>query len=528
MTKRRLSTFTLTLALGALLSAGCSDGEEAGAELAFSGKQALLEGFSFTTGYQPAGSPIQVKLELSSAGAITAAAKGTPTDGTLQPTAGSGTFKLDGKIKVKVSLKIDFAGKKFEGPLKGAPDIDIALSGTTTFEPFLLGQKATLSAKMPMTKLATVPLAGALSGIPGVKGDLVINASADLSSAFSGVCAAVGDGAAQYTGSTATSGTLTIKPVVEISIPLLGSKKLDSLSVPVPIPATSATMDLGTFATSGGPAPAGVEPCKGGAPADGGPGDGKTPGDGPQASDGPQGDVGQQPDGGTTADQGTGVEGGVSPDQGPSSDGCVLGTTSNCLYCGDTCTGPNNSGTQPVCVQNNGCDIHCRGDYYDVDGKEANGCEALDSLAAYSTEQTAKNLGLTDDCAGATKVVGDVLSDDRYHTSTAKSGKLGTWRFFKLTITDKLGCALSGKTTFDLTKLPSTNQYRVDAWYVCQQSGKKLNAAGGSLYGGQSKSFSPDTSCTTMGDDSGTLYLRIYKWSGTAHSSQDFTITVEP
>ena len=191
---RALSPIVLSVLL---LACESDDSPDAGSELSFAGKQSFLAGFSHDTGYQPPGSPVQVKLVLSSGGDIEASARGQVAGSALQPVAGSGTFALKGRISVLAFLKVDMGGKKFEGPLPADQDLELSFGGSKSFEPFLLQGQAPLSVKVPNTRLATIPLAGALSGIPGVKGDLTINAGADLDSSFAGTCAALSGGVAQ-------------------------------------------------------------------------------------------------------------------------------------------------------------------------------------------------------------------------------------------------------------------------------------------------------------------------------------------
>jgi len=502
----------LTVALFSLLvAAGCSDEEGGdGATIKFHGEQGFLKGFSHDTGYQPAASPIQVRLELASGGAITADAQGSVSGGQLTPHAGTGVFSLAGQVGVKASLKVSLAGKKFEGPIPNAPDIQLKFGGKATFDPFLIrGKRVPLAVKVPMTQLVKIPLAGALSTIPGVKGDLTISASGDLKSEFMGGCVKVSGGVAHYTGQTLTSGTLTIKPVVEVSIPLLGSKKLDTLSVTVPIKQIISDLDLGAFNASDG-SKAATKPCSeakpdGGAGKDKGPGNDGPAGDGP-ASDGPA----AQKDG-----QVTNPDGQVTnPDKGG---GCKK--DSDCVHLKNT--GAKGTCTLGVCV------MDCTGDYYDVNGKTSDGCEWLDPYAKYTSEATAFASKAMSDCDKDKILAMNLLSDDRYHVKTKGFLPNGTVRYFKVPINDKL-CVLSAKVKFDLSKLPKGNTYKVETRYVCK-SGVSTAYSGGALKGGGTKTITPQPSIPCPGtDDSGTLYMKAQKTAGGFHSENALLMTITP
>ncbi len=490
-----------------LWSCGCSDDSGgSGGALKFHGELGFLQGFAYDTGMQPSGSPIQVRLELSTAGSITADAIGAAAGDTVTPEPGSGAYQVAGKVKIKTTLKLSLGTKKFEGPIPNAPDIQLEFGGKATFDPFLLGgKKVSLPVKVPMTQLAKIPLAGALSAIPGIKGDVTISASGDLTSEFTGVCVKVQGGVAQYTGQTVTSGTLTIKPVVEVSVPLLGSKKLDSLSVDVPIKGIGATMDLGSFNVSDG-TKATAKPCAGAIPDGGVAKDAGPAGDGP-ASDGPV----TSPDGGGGNPDG----GGTSPDKG----------AGHCKGDAD-CTHLNGTGSKGTCVSGV-CVLDCTGFYYDVNGKTSDGCESLDAYGLYSTEAKAWAIKGMTDCDKDKLLSVPMLSDDRYHTMPKGFLPNGTVRYIKIPITDKL-CALSAKVKFDLSKLPKLNKYKVETRYVCK-NGVSTSYSGATLSGGSSQTVAPKPSIPCPGlDDSGTLYIKAQKSAGGAHSDAAMLMTVTP
>jgi len=506
---RAAGVWILSLSILAAAS-GCTDDNPDTADLSFHGTQEALPGFTYDTGFQPTTGPIQVRFELTAAGKLDAKASGSISDTELVGKAGSGAYELDAKIKVKAYLKMDIAGKKYNGPLPGAPDMALDFGDKATFDPFLLGKKASVTGSFPETKLGTVNLAGALSAIPGVKGDLVVAATGTVTSDFSGVCAKVDGDLAQYTGSTSTGGTLTLKPSVEVKLPLGVSKKLAPFEIKVPIPAMAAAMDLGTRSISGGTV-SGKGPCSGAKPGDGGPGDGAPKDGAPKDSSGD----GPPPDD-------TGVTDGP-----PAEQACTTGTADNCAFCGDKCPGPDDSATKRAC-ESGACTIHCKGDYYDVNGKASDGCEILDLFAAHTTEATAKDLGSATDCDSVKKTAATLLSDSRYHVMTPNSRKLGQFYWFKLAITDKTLCALSASTKVDFAAMPSGAKYGARAHWVCKKDSKVLSSTFKSAHGGKSVTLSPKTDCAGT-DDGGTLLIRMSKVQGaSSHTNKSYTISITP
>ena len=255
----------LAVALGA--GHGCdSPGNGSGAM--FHGEQQALPGYSYDTGYQPSTPPVQVRLALSSAGSLTAEAQATGSGDSMSPTLGSGLFTMDAHLLIHAAVKINVSGVgQLEGPIPGAPEVDMVFGGQATFDPFLLGgTTVAVTGDVPETQLAEIPL----GTIPG---KLVIKALGTVTSEFQGVCAQARNGVGQYTGATTTGGTVTLRPSVVLEIPVVGSKTYDIPEIVVTIAPTGAAMDLGTKSLGDGADLAGPGPCAA-ALQDGGVGDG--------------------------------------------------------------------------------------------------------------------------------------------------------------------------------------------------------------------------------------------------------------
>ncbi len=157
-----------------------------------------LKGFSYDSGKIPAGSPVQLDFKLAAGGNFTLDA--------ASKDAGAGKFALDSKITMTANITSTVPGATYDGPIKGAPDIYIGISGSTTFDPLSIGQMATLTAMLTPSDLINLPLA-TLFGIPLMDGNLDLKLTGgSVTSTFSGVCT---DGG-KYSGTVATTGTLNI------------------------------------------------------------------------------------------------------------------------------------------------------------------------------------------------------------------------------------------------------------------------------------------------------------------------------
>jgi hypothetical protein len=73
-----------------------------------------------------------------------------------------------------------------------------------------------------------------------------------LVSTFAGICAAASDGKAEYLGATSTSGALRIMPTIELTGPLGLSKKIEGLTLPIPIDPIAAALPFGTVSIPAG------------------------------------------------------------------------------------------------------------------------------------------------------------------------------------------------------------------------------------------------------------------------------------
>lgn len=213
-------------------------------------------------------------------------------------------------------------------------------------------------------------------------------------------------------------------------------------------------------------------------------------------------------------------------DAGSRDAGCTLGTVDNCGYCGDKCLPEKDTpATARVCEEGK-CSIQCLEEYYDVNGNETDGCEVQDDMPVHDFEAEAISLGNVGDCDNSKTATGVIPSDARKHIKAPVDRPFGRPDWFKLHIDDKPGCFVEAEVDIFLHGLPTASSYRAVAYYICDNK-KELSQEEQLGYGGTMLSLNPSTSCTLIGDDSGTLYIKITKESG-PHSDSLYQLKVKP
>ena len=302
-----MRSFVALLALVAVFvffsAAGCSSS----APITFSGQTSPLPNFSYDTGLQPSSGPAQAELTLTTKGTVSVTAQANVQGSALVPVPQSGNVTLDLHFVAAGRLKITSTFKNYDGPIPDMTNVDIAASGTTTFDPFLVGGNATVTAPIPATQLPDIPL----GSIPGVL-KLAIKDGSTMTTAFQGTCLTTTGGSTSYQGSLTTSGTLVLSATIALQLPSPLDKSVTLPDITVNVPATTTGIDLGTQPTSG-------------------------------VADGQQGTCTPIPDGGIVSD----ASNDVGPSDAPSSDSsdgsacvatgspCSFASSSNC--CTDTC-----------------------------------------------------------------------------------------------------------------------------------------------------------------------------------------------
>lgn len=229
--------------LGAALLIGCGDDTTSGAEpvtVRFEGEAEIFPGLDYSTGLQPAGSPVQASFTVTASGtsAVTAeaAVSGSKDDPVLTGMPDGGELKLTGGFAMIGQLVIDIDGvPSYDGPIPGIENVDIPVEGTETYSPFSVGEARTVRADIPPSDLPGIPLPG---GIPGQL-VLTIAEGSFVEQDFTGACAGADGEDAVYTGTIDRRGTLVIRPRVDVEVPVVGTQSFD-------IPEFSVDLALGT------------------------------------------------------------------------------------------------------------------------------------------------------------------------------------------------------------------------------------------------------------------------------------------
>lgn len=123
-------------------------------------------------------------------------------------------------------------------------------------------------------------------------------------------------------------------------------------------------------------------------------------------------------------------------------------------------------------------------------------------------------------------VVSFVCLGGLFAAKAPKYRSLGIRKWGKMRITDKTFCKLSLKITLDFSNLPTGAEYHAWVYYVCKNGTKPADVAK-TAKGGTKLILTPSTNCSTLGDDSGTVYVNVTKIKGkTVHSKQAVKVTI--
>lgn len=229
------------------------------------------------------------------------------------------------------------------------------------------------------------------------------------------------------------------------------------------------------------------------------------------------------------------LDGAALPDHALASDGppipgdgpvpCLTGTPDNCQFCGDVCPpGMDTPSTARFCTKQ--CVIECKEEYYDVNGSATDGCEQPDDVPVHDSQALAQDLGQISDCDNAKSAGGILPSDDRRHLKAPTDRPNGRADWFKIFIDDDMFCIVQAEVKVSLKGLSPSASYRLTAAYHCK-GGLDLPQLTKTSPGGKEVTLKPSSACTTVGDDSGTLYIEVAKESG-PHSAAGYTLEVTP
>jgi hypothetical protein len=199
-------------------------------------------------------------------------------------------------------------------------------------------------------------------------------------------------------------------------------------------------------------------------------------------------------------------------DAGP---GCMLGTADHCGTCDTVCPpGQDDSATLRACVQAGGsssCDIVCRGEHYDVNGKIDDGCE-LEDLPIQDSAITAVAVAL--DGAHATQnVVAAMYGDARVHETPPTLRPNGRDDWYRLS-TVGAGSGSGAVACLGITNFPADNLFEV----CIAEPGQATFPAGNC----KSVQGSATSVCVTPSANmtAGPFYVRVHKSGGSQTPNQ--------
>ncbi len=166
-------------------AAGCSS-----APIAYHFREGLPVEFDFDTGWQPGGSPVQVRFhaalqghtQVDLAGRLQAAWP-VPMALTAAGTPGGGSLAVDYGVqfeaRVRLHLPDGIGHIDWEGGIPYVPTIDFRAMATQTFDPWAW-DPVHVQAMTARVHIADIPLTDAIIHIPGISGGLTFDASGAL------------------------------------------------------------------------------------------------------------------------------------------------------------------------------------------------------------------------------------------------------------------------------------------------------------------------------------------------------------
>jgi hypothetical protein len=200
---------------------------------------------------------------------------------------------------------------------------------------------------------------------------------------------------------------------------------------------------------------------------------------------------------------------------------CTLGTTDDCGTCGNACPGADDAQTMRLCTAATAfgtCDITCKGESYDVNGKIDDGCEAedlpvQDSPAAAVAVSLPNVAGTATTCDSALDtnthnpctVVGQIFSDSRQHDAPPTTRMNGREDWYKVS-------ALGAGSSSTMTACLGIGNYSSDNMYSVCISDNGLQTPSHCMTvtgGGASQCVQP-----TGSPSSGTFYIQVKKLAG--------------
>ena len=229
-----ISATVATLGCGGGSSSGAGGGSAGAGGGGVSGYEAEIEPFamfSSDTGAVPSGSPVTVDFKWGANGKVTLNAPASGHDG---------TFAIAADITATNNAVSTLPGAAFTGPLKGVPNFDIKISGSTPFDATVMTATTLTAQVSPSALISGLNLADLL-GVPGLVGTLDVKLDGGtVTPTFTPSCNSNG----AVSGSLGIAGSLNVSGTLTAGVSLLGISKtqsfpIPSFAVPLALPATT-------------------------------------------------------------------------------------------------------------------------------------------------------------------------------------------------------------------------------------------------------------------------------------------------
>lgn len=169
--------------------AGC-----ASANIAYHHREGLPVEFDVDTGWQPPGTPVQVRFRAVLAGHTQVDLAGTlrgawpdPMALTVRGTPGAGSLAVDYGVvisaRIRLALPVEGRTLSWEGDIPYVPHVDFRAMASTSFDPWAWA-RVDVSGRTMRTHLADVSLTDSIIRIPGISGGFAFDAVGEVDASW--------------------------------------------------------------------------------------------------------------------------------------------------------------------------------------------------------------------------------------------------------------------------------------------------------------------------------------------------------
>lgn len=203
----------------------------------------------------------------------------------------------------------------------------------------------------------------------------------------------------------------------------------------------------------------------------------------------------------------------AAPPADGGADACTLGSAAACGACGTVC-GTTDAQTTFGCTDatpGGTCTLTCRAEFYDLDGKPENGCEAEDAIVQ-DTTASARPIAL-DATTRTANIAGKAYGDARPHEGVPLTRPNGREDWYHVTVTEADAGAGAFGACLGITNFPSD-----DVFEVCttDANASSFTNCDSLVKGGAASKCVKPTGNTDVGE----YYVRVKKLSGSSTPNQ--------